>query len=327
MSNNRLREIFLFCLVLVSVPRARSEGYQGIASVSRSPNSTSVEFFGGRPSREIVRGQTASFGVRAGRFAGDVWSVFYSSSFSGKLMSKNYNEPGVGDGVFYNDPSTAERIGIAVSVAGIAVAVIGGGAFGLMKFSGFTFAAVTSGALMAVAGLVTSLHKLYTEADWGIDIRPDGVTQFGYFKSRRKGPEGEGTIIWSNGIGYEGAFEDNRIKNNPSGKLILFPEEDKYTVEFSRDKDRKYRFPDVHYFNNVDHSRLSKSIAFTNGDVFRGVIGRNVEGIYIPKNGSPVKSTLRNILLKKMEEEKRGTVGTGTDSRESICEETMGCGD
>ncbi|MDR1494820.1 MAG: hypothetical protein LBI29_02150 [Rickettsiales bacterium] len=40
-------------------------------------------------------------------------------------------------------------------------------------------------------------------------------------------------------------------------------------------------------------------LRFADGDVFRGIPYTNAEGIYIPKNGIAVKSTFRNVLLRK----------------------------
>ncbi|MDR1494659.1 MAG: hypothetical protein LBI29_01310, partial [Rickettsiales bacterium] len=256
-------------------PQARSKGYLGIASVSRGANSTNITFFDNRPSREIVRGKTASFGVSTLRSAGDFLGLFYSA-FSGKPVTVNYSEPGVGDGVFYYDLPTSERVSLAMVAMGF-VGAVAGFVLNTMRLD---IPMVVTG----LAGFIYSAYKLCTEAEQRIDIRSDGITRFRHFKSKlgEKGLE-EGTILWPNGIGYEGLFENNRIKNNPNGKLILFPEEDRYTVEFSKTEisgkeNERHTFTNAHYFNNISYNGVNKLLRFADGDVFRGIPYGNAEG-------------------------------------------------
>jgi hypothetical protein len=191
-----------------------------------------------------------------------------------------------------------------------------------------------SATVVGIAGLTHTIYKLlYTEAEQGINIRPDGVTRFGYFKSKlgKERLEGEGTILWPNGIGYEGLFENDLIKNNPNGKLILFPEENEYNVEFSNTRipekeNEKHTFTNVHYFKNTSYNRVNKLLRFADGDVFRGIPNENTEGIYIPMNGTVVRATLRDVLLRKKVDEKKA-LATKIDSDEPICEGTVDCGD
>ncbi|MDR1495088.1 MAG: hypothetical protein LBI29_03595, partial [Rickettsiales bacterium] len=119
---------------------------------------------------------------------------------------------------------------------------------------------------------------------------------------KKRGLEGKGTILWPNGIGYEGLFENNLIKNNPNGKLILFPEEDGYTVEFL---DAGYAFPNAYYFNNTSYDSENKLLRFADGDIFKGISSENTKGIFLSRSGTEVEDTLRNVLVGKMEEEEK----------------------
>ncbi|MDR1494612.1 MAG: hypothetical protein LBI29_01070 [Rickettsiales bacterium] len=388
-----------------------------MTGVIRGANSTNIIFSDNRPPREIVQGKTASFGVRAVRYAGDCLD-FISSFFSSRPALENYSESGVGDGVFYYSLSTTRKMALAGLGMGIITSVaellsypvhdteffeisaknsksdrvyseinemrsklpgsaesvglsmrqpnyefigkpydslLEGSPVSMKEFSSKihsdpegstnlfeiseTFSVTTGGRLsymlgslfiaIVIAGVTYYEYKKYKETYWGIDIQPDGTTKFGYFKSRKEGLDGKGTVLWPNGVGYEGLFENNRIKNNPNGKLILFPEEDRYTVEFpntriSGKENEKYTFADTYHFNNISYNSVDKSLTFADGDVFRGVLSKNAEGIYISSDGTVVRDTLRNVLLKKAEDEKEKEKALSTakvNSSESIDEE------
>ncbi|MDR1495111.1 MAG: hypothetical protein LBI29_03720, partial [Rickettsiales bacterium] len=193
-------------------PQARSKGYLGIASVSRGANSTNITFSDSRPSHEIVQGKTASFGVSALRSARDFLGFFYSI-FSGKPVTVNYNEPDVGDGVFHYDLPTSERVGMATFFTGPICGATAGLAIDAIGFPrAANWIAIPMIVVTGLAGFIYSTYKLYTEAEQEIDIRPDGVTKFGYSNRssrlvrKKRGLEGKGTILWPNGIGYEGLF-------------------------------------------------------------------------------------------------------------------------
>ncbi|MDR1494905.1 MAG: hypothetical protein LBI29_02610, partial [Rickettsiales bacterium] len=199
-------------------PEARSKGYLGISSVNRGANSTNITFSDNRPSREIAQGKTASFGVSAMRFARNTMSLFYSA-FSGKPVPINHSEPGVGDGVLYYDLPTSERVGLAM----VAMGSVGAVAWIVLDTIGFPEAIdwiAIPAVVIEAAGVIYFAYKSCTEAEQEIDIRPDGVTKFGYLNRssrlvrKKRGLEGKGTILWPNGIGYEGLFENNLIKNN-----------------------------------------------------------------------------------------------------------------
>ncbi|MDR1494794.1 MAG: hypothetical protein LBI29_02015 [Rickettsiales bacterium] len=305
-------------------PEAKSKGYLGIASVSRDANSTKIIFSDGRPYREIVRDETASSDPH---FARNTMSLFYSV-FSGKPVSENYNEPGVGDGVRYYDLSAGERVCgamVVVGSIGIMVGLVTGSYNWIVK------PATAVGVGVGVAGFIYSMYKSYTEADLRIDIRPDGVTRFGYFKFKfgeKELPEGEGTVLWPNGVGYQGSFENGLIKNNLIGNLIFFPEKNGYTVEFPNTKipgkeNDEHTFTNALYFNNTSYDRVHGLLEFADGDVFKGALGINAKGVYVSRNGTIVRDTLRNVLLGKAKK----TPDTEINSDEPICEGMINCED
>ncbi|MDR1494839.1 MAG: hypothetical protein LBI29_02270 [Rickettsiales bacterium] len=310
MSNKKLKEIFLFCFVLMLFPRAESKGHWDIASVSRDTNSTSIKFSDSRQTtREIVQGQTTSFGASALRSVGNFLDLL-CSAFSGKPVSRNYNELGIGNGVSYRSLSIAERTSYAEASVG-AVAVVVSSLFAVMGFPVVAKNVIACVGLVTMAGGVYFLRKEHTEADLEIDVQPNGITKFWY--SDRK----EEITLWPNGIVYEKIFKNSKTKSNSSEKLILFPEKDKYTIRFPNTKvpgkeNEGYTFGDIYHFGNVGYSSVSKSLEFTDGDVFRGVPGaRDVEGIYIYKNGTVVRDTLRNVLWKnKVEVDERRATAT-----------------
>jgi hypothetical protein len=264
--------------------------------------------------------------MSAMRLARNTMSLAYSI-FSGKPTLINHSGPGVGDGMLCYNLSAGNRASMVVVTMGL-VGIVAGLALNAMGFPNWIVMPV---AVMDVAGIVYSTYKSYTKAEQGIDIRPDGVTKFGCFKSkfRKIGLEGEGTILWPNGVGYEGIFENDLIKNNPNGKLILFPEKNKYNVEFPDTRipgkeNEKHTFTNVHYFKNTSYNRVNKLLRFADGDVFRGIPYGNIEGIYIPINGTAVVGvTFRDVLSGKTKK----ASGTEIEFGEPIYEETINCED
>ncbi|MDR1494646.1 MAG: hypothetical protein LBI29_01240 [Rickettsiales bacterium] len=355
MSNNKLGKVFIFYLLLTFASPAKSKKHMNIASVRKDASGTSIKFSdNSRSPHKVVRGQTVSTATYITRYIRDVMDedelgIIYSIFFGKPMSMERYSEPGIGDGVFYHDVSAAKKVsltGMFIGMLPTAVEMIST----FMRFpklktvlirsmnvanvpnhlilksvkglESLRYTTIVLGYIITIAGGINYLHKKRTEADWGIDIQPNGSTFFGYFRVDDRKLEGEGVALWPNGIGYEGAFENGRVKNSPNGRLILFPEEDKYTVEFPGEKNKKYTLPDTYYSSGVSYNSVNKLLKFADGDVFRGVLGKNAEGIYIPKNGTAVRDTLRNVLRrKKMGEE--GKMAFGTEYEASIGENTV----
>jgi hypothetical protein len=273
----------------------------------------------------IVEGRTVSAGVYAMRSVGNMLGTLYSI-FLGHPLQTNYNEPGIGDGVFYRDSSTVEKVSLAGVSAGALFFIAGAVFINMELYETAVFTFISGFAAITVGGTYAALYRKHMETNRGIDIQPDGSTWLGYFNRNRK-LEGDGIVLWPDGIAYNGIFEDGKIvKNNPIDKLILFPKDNKYTMDFidietSKKEDWEigwYNLANTYCFHIINYDSVNKLLRFADGDVFRGVLSKNAEGIYIPKNGTVVGDTLRNVLFRKRIDEKEA-LGVKINSYESTC--------
>jgi hypothetical protein len=165
---------------------------------------------------------------------------------------------------------------------------------------------------------VLDFARFLLERHYVIDIRPTGTTRLGYHKmnlinllQNKVKLDGSGLAIWPNGIAFEGIFEDNRIKDDEKGSLILLPDKDRYSLGFSgvgnpgvENKDSGCIFDGSWHFSGVEYNNMDKLLRFSNGDSFEGVLDEDVEGFYRFSNGTTVKGTLTNVLRKRVKNEK-----------------------